>query len=140
MSESEIRRAVKGRYSKIALTAENDSCCGVNASCCSSSPVEEVSVPVEAESVNAGCGSPLTMVSPKSGDVVLDLGSGGGVDVFRASQMVGPGGKAMGVDATPEMVWRARETKAKYGDKYANAEFRLGRLSTSRWTRTASTT
>jgi len=62
------------------------------------------------------------------GQVVLDLGSGGGIDVFRASQMVGPTGKAMGVDATPEMVWRARETKAKYDEKYANVEFRLGEI------------
>ncbi len=67
-------------------------------------------------------------MNPKAGDVVLDLGSGGGVDVFRASQIVGPSGAAIGVDATPEMVWRARETKAKYGDKHANTEFRLGEI------------
>jgi arsenite methyltransferase len=85
-------------------------------------------VPVEASSVNAGCGSPLLLVSPKKGDVVLDLGSGGGIDVFRASLMVGGKGRAIGVDATPEMIWRARETKSKYGEKYANAEFRLGEI------------
>lgn len=86
------------------------------------------SVPVEASSVNAGCGSPISLISLKEGDTVLDLGSGGGIDVFRASQLVGAGGKAIGVDATPEMVWRARETRAKYGDKYTNAEFRLGEI------------
>ncbi|MDA4123515.1 MAG: methyltransferase domain-containing protein [Thaumarchaeota archaeon] len=128
MSELEIRRAVKDRYSRIALTAENDSCCGGDSTCGSGPSVSDVSVPSEAASVNAGCGSPLTLVSPKAGEVVLDLGSGGGIDVFRASQMVGPTGKALGVDATPEMVWRARETRAKYGDKYANAEFRLGEI------------
>ena len=69
------------------------------------------------------------MVSPRKGDVVLDLGSGGGVDVFRAALLVGPDGKAIGVDATPEMIWRARETAAKYGNRYANvAEFRLGEI------------
>ena len=57
---------------------------------------------------------------------MLDLGSGGGVDVFRASRLVGPIGRVIGVDATPEMVWRARETVKKYG--YTNVEFRLGEI------------
>lgn len=60
--------------------------------------------------------------------MILDLGSGGGVDVFRASGMVGKDGRAIGVDATPEMVWRARETKSRYGGKYANTELRLGEI------------
>lgn len=60
--------------------------------------------------------------------MVLDLGSGGGIDVFRASQLVGEKGKAIGVDATPEMIWKARETKAKCGSKYGNADFRLGEI------------
>ena len=85
-------------------------------------------VPVEASSINAGCGSPLVLVSPRKGDVVLDLGSGGGIDVFRSSAIVGEGGRAIGVDATPEMIWRARGTKSKYGSKYASAEFRLGEI------------
>jgi ubiquinone/menaquinone biosynthesis C-methylase UbiE len=85
-------------------------------------------VPVEASSVSAGCGSPLQLINPTEGNTVLDLGSGGGIDVFRASQLVGPSGRAIGVDATPEMVWRARETKAKYGEKYSNSEFRLGEI------------
>jgi arsenite methyltransferase len=85
-------------------------------------------VPVEASSVQAGCGSPLLLVSPKEGDVVLDLGSGGGIDIFRASPLVGETGRAIGVDATPEMIWKARETKSKYGSRYANAEFRLGEI------------
>jgi arsenite methyltransferase len=85
-------------------------------------------IPKEASAINAGCGSPLSLVSPGKGQVVLDLGSGGGIDVFRASQMIGEEGKAIGVDGTPEMIWRARETKAKYGTKYANVEFRLGEI------------
>lgn len=128
MSELEIRKAVNERYAKIAISSES-SCCNDDA-CCGDSAVITLdsSIPVEASSVNAGCGSPLTLISPKSGDIVLDLGSGGGIDVFRASQLVGPTGMAMGVDSTPEMLWRARETKAKYGDKYANVEFRLGEI------------
>ena len=127
MSELEIRKAVKERYAKIAVSSDSD-CCG-GSSCCDSGLISVgESVPVEASSIDAGCGSPLLLISPKTGDVVLDLGSGGGIDIFRASQLVGEMGKAVGVDATPEMVWRARETKAKYGSKYANVEFRLGEI------------
>ncbi|MDA4112506.1 MAG: methyltransferase domain-containing protein [Thaumarchaeota archaeon] len=127
MSELEIRKAVKERYSKIA-TSSDSSCCGGDG--CNDSDLISLgeSVPVEASSVNAGCGSPLLLVTPKAGDVVVDLGSGGGIDIFRASQLVGETGRAVGVDATPEMIWRARETKSKYGDKYANTEFRLGEI------------
>ncbi|MGP8057499.1 MAG: methyltransferase domain-containing protein [Nitrososphaerales archaeon] len=128
MSESEIRKAVKERYANMA-TSSGSKCCNED-DCCDDSgqPSSGEGVPIEASSVNAGCGSPLLLVSPKEGDVVLDLGSGGGIDIFRASQLVGEKGRAIGVDATPEMVWRARETKSKYGDKYANAEFRLGEI------------
>jgi arsenite methyltransferase len=126
MSELEIRKAVKERYAKIATTSEVE-CCGGEG--CNDSLVSlGEAVPTEASAVNAGCGSPLLLVTPKQGDVVLDLGSGGGIDVFRASLLVGEKGRAIGVDATPEMVWRARETKSRYGGKYANAEFRLGEI------------
>ena len=125
MSELEIRKAVKERYAKMATTSEVE-CCGDG--CDDSTLVSLGSVPTEASEVNAGCGSPLLLVTPKQGDVVLDLGSGGGIDVFRASLMVGEKGRAIGVDATPEMIWRARETKSKYGGKYSNAEFRLGEI------------
>jgi arsenite methyltransferase len=128
MSELDIRKAVKERYSKIATSSSDSACCGVDG--CSDSDLISLGegVPVEASSVNAGCGSPLLLVTPKAGDVVVDLGSGGGIDIFRASQLVGETGRAIGVDATPEMVWRARETKSKYGDRYANVEFRLGEI------------
>lgn len=127
MSELEIRKAVKERYAKMATSSDSKCCDGD--SCSDSTLISlNVSVPVEASSINAGCGSPLLFIEPKEGDVVLDLGSGGGIDIFRASQLVGETGKAIGVDATPEMVWRARETKAKYEGKYANVEFRLGEI------------
>jgi arsenite methyltransferase len=127
MSELEIRKAVKDRYSKLA-TASESSCCGDE--CCGSTKLVSIQedLPVEASSINAGCGSPLVLIEAKEGDTILDLGSGGGIDVFRASKIVGSKGKAIGVDATPEMIWRARETKAKYGDKYSNIEFRLGEI------------
>lgn len=127
MSEAEIRKAVKERYARIAVSAEA-ACCGGES--CGDSDLITIgeSVPAEASAVSAGCGSPLLLISPRQGDIVLDLGSGGGIDVFRASQLVGEKGRAVGVDATPEMVWRARETKARYGEKYANTEFRLGEI------------
>jgi len=123
MSELDIRKAVKERYAKIATSSEVE-CCGNDSGLISLGE----SVPTEASSVNAGCGSPLLLVSPREGDVVIDLGSGGGIDVFRASAKVGKKGRAIGIDATPEMIWRARETKSKYGSKYASAEFRLGEI------------
>jgi ubiquinone/menaquinone biosynthesis C-methylase UbiE len=76
--------------------------------------------------VGASCGSPLTHAKVKEGQVVLDLGSGGGVDVFQASKLVGQNGKVIGLDATPEMIFRARETAKKYD--YRNVEFRLGEI------------
>ena len=127
MSELEIRKAVKERYAKIALSSESNCCAEEDCGDQAQSSLSDA-VPVEASAVNAGCGSPLLLIKPDEGDVVVDLGSGGGIDIFRASQLVGANGKAIGVDATPEMIWRARETKSRYGDKYAKAEFRLGEI------------
>jgi arsenite methyltransferase len=127
MSDLEIRKAVNERYSKLATSTESSCCGGKSCDDLSLITIGEA-VPVEASSINAGCGSPLSLISPKEGDSVLDLGSGGGIDIFRASKLVGSSGRAIGVDATPEMVWRARDTKSKYGEKYANVEFRLGEI------------
>ena len=127
MAELEIRKAVKDRYSKLASSSE-PTCCGGN--CGDEQGLISIGepIPAEASSINAGCGSPLLLVNLKDGDTVVDLGSGGGIDIFRASTLVGSKGKAIGVDATAEMIWRARETKSKYGDKYSNVEFRLGEI------------
>jgi len=122
--EIEIRKAVKERYSKLAN--EEEGCCG---GMCNDNLIQiGEDIPKEATAVNAGCGSPLQLVSLKAGDCVLDLGSGGGIDIFRASQAIGEKGSAIGVDATPEMIWRARDTAKKYGEKYRNVEFRLGEI------------
>ncbi|HXQ93468.1 MAG TPA: arsenite methyltransferase [Nitrososphaerales archaeon] len=126
-SELDVRKAVRERYAKLATSV--DSSCGDDG-CCGGSQLISIgeSIPAEAASINAGCGSPLLLISPKEGDTVLDLGSGGGIDVFRASQLVGESGRAIGVDATPEMISRARETAEKHGEKYQNVEFRLGEI------------
>ena len=117
LSETEIRKSVKERYTALASEA---------GSCCSTSGIDYSDVPSEASSISDGSGQPVNLIQPREGDVILDLGSGGGADVFQASKLVGLTGKVIGVDATPEMIWRARETAKKYG--YTNVEFRLGEI------------
>lgn len=73
-----------------------------------------------------GCGAPLAHLALAPGETVVDLGSGGGIDAFLAASQVGPSGRVIGVDMTPEMIDRARAAAAKHG--FANVEFRRGRL------------
>ncbi len=79
---------------------------------------------IPADTPSFGCGNPLALAALQPGEVVLDLGSGAGFDCFLAAQAVGPSGRVIGVDMTPEMLERARRTAAR--DGYANVEFRLG--------------
>lgn len=130
--EIEIRKSVKERYSQIAKrkTTRKASCCGGKKSYAevfagyTEQQIKEL--PEEVVNVSAGCGNPTALAELKEGQVVLDLGSGGGIDVFLSAKKVGEKGKAIGVDATPEMVWRARETANKINAK--NVEFRLGEI------------
>ncbi len=126
LSEEQIKNAVRERYSRLAVL--NQTCCGNDTEnvCCGSATTEEADLPSEALSVVASCGSPLAHVQVREGETVLDLGSGGGIDVFRASKLVGDKGRVIGLDATPEMIFRARETAKKYD--YKNVEFRLGEI------------
>ena len=87
-------------------------------------PQELAEVPAEAAEISLGCGNPTAFASMQPGQVVLDIGSGGGIDIFLASQKVGPTGKAIGVDMTPSMLERARQTAKKNG--LTNVEFRQG--------------
>jgi SAM-dependent methyltransferase len=121
LSEEQIKNAVRKHYSELAVP--NKTCC--DSSCCSTGE-KGVDVPSESIIVGASCGSPLTHTKVEQGEVVLDLGSGGGVDVFQASKLVGESGRVIGLDATPEMIFRARETAKKYD--YRNVEFRLGEI------------
>jgi SAM-dependent methyltransferase len=84
------------------------------------------SLPANALTTSAGCGNPTALAALRQGEVVLDLGSGGGIDVFLAAKKVGPTGKAIGVDMTPEMIDLARENARKTGAE--NVEFRLGEI------------
>ncbi len=133
MKEKEIKEAVKGRYGQIAKQ-DQQSCC---ASCSggASSILQSrgigykrddlEQVPEEAI-MGLGCGNPTATADLKVGEVVLDLGSGAGVDVFLAANKVGPTGKAIGVDMTKEMIDKAKRIATNHG--YQNVEFRLGEM------------
>ena len=128
-TEDEVRKAVRERYTRVAL--RDGSCCSsdVETMCrCGGiyASADLVSVPVEAQVASAGCGNPMAIADLRPGMVVVDLGSGGGIDVFLASKRVGPEGKVYGIDATPEMIFRARKTARENG--FENVEFRLGEI------------
>ena len=130
IAEEEVRDAVRRRYAKLA-TSDGSACCGTTketmCSCGDIYPQAEiVNLPEEAVAVSAGCGNPTAIASLKSGMTVVDLGSGGGIDAFLSAKKVGPSGKVYGIDATPEMIYRARKTAKE--NNYANVEFRLGEI------------
>lgn len=145
VENDEIRAAVRETYSQIAL-GDTDGCCSpAGASCCSSEASSDVaSVPVAVGSLQLGyseadltavpngadlglgCGNPGAIAALKSGETVLDLGSGAGFDAFLASRAVGASGHVIGVDMTPAMLTRARVNASNGG--YANVEFRLGEI------------
>jgi SAM-dependent methyltransferase len=87
---------------------------------------EELGVIPDGANMGLGCGNPTALASLSEGEVVLDLGSGGGIDCFLAAHAVGASGKVIGVDMTPEMIEKARENASKGG--YQNVEFRLGEI------------
>lgn len=131
MQEDEIRKAVRERYGQRARQ--------INSCCSGSAPVrlpghaerlysqEELSdLPPNVADVAAGCGNPTALAELKLGEVVLDLGSGGGIDCFLAAKKVGPEGMVIGVDMTPEMVYLARDNADKM--HATNVEFRLGEM------------
>lgn len=131
----EIKKIVKEGYAKVA--AQNVSCCSSGSCCGSANQAKDISKAVgygedemnavpEGANLGLGCGNPVAIASLKEGEVVLDLGSGAGFDAFLASPRVGPAGRVIGVDMTPEMIEKARKN-AKKGN-YANVEFRLGEI------------
>lgn len=155
MNDDEIRKAVRERYAGVAVngksarsaatavqpeakgTTASASCCtppasAENTSCCDTGTgvfdytAEQLAAIPEGADLGLGCGNPTALASLKKGEVVLDLGSGGGVDCFIAANRVGVTGRAIGVDMTPEMLIRARQNAAKGG--YTNVDFRLGEI------------
>lgn len=139
LSADEIREAVRRNYGGIARSSVEGCGCG-SASCCGGSDMlasgdvslvvgysmEELSAVPRGANMGLGCGNPLAIASLKPGETVLDLGSGGGFDCFLAARAVGEAGRVIGVDATPEMVSKARRLAAQHG--FENVEFRLGEI------------
>lgn len=143
----EIRKTVRNRYAKVA-TRGASSCCGETPSsrcgnapspCCGDQPVpvdvmskqlgyshEDLRSVPNGANMGLGCGNPSAIAALQVGEVVLDLGSGGGLDCFLAARQVGVTGHVIGVDMTPDMVHLARDN-ARKGD-YTNVEFRLGEI------------
>ncbi|RPI33510.1 MAG: methyltransferase domain-containing protein [Chloroflexota bacterium] len=122
---SSIHQAVQDYYASRARTST--SCCG-DSSCDNSmySPDLLSGLPSDVAGFSLGCGDPITQAGLKPGEIVLDLGSGGGLDCFLASRQVGETGRVIGVDMTPEMLARARSAAQRMG--IANVEFRQGYL------------
>ena len=133
MKEKEIKEVVKGRYAQIAKQDQQSCCpsCGCGVSLLSQAEVigysrEDLEHIPEEAIMGLGCGSPTATADLKAGEVVLDLGSGAGVDVFLAANKVGPTGRVIGVDMTEEMVSKAKSIAKNHG--YHNVEFRLGEI------------
>jgi len=129
-----IQETIKSKYGNVATTAARGAkapCGGGDSSC---NPVtsdlyasdETAALPVEAVLASQGCGNPTALAELKPGEVVLDLGSGGGIDVLLSARRVGPSGKAYGLDMTDEMLALARENQRKAG--VDNVEFLRGEI------------
>jgi SAM-dependent methyltransferase len=136
MKKEEIKKVVREGYAKIAK--QGSPCCAPVKSCCGSTNLaediskgigyteKELNAVPEGANLGLGCGNPVALASLREGEIVLDLGSGGGLDSFLAANKVGKSGRVIGVDMTPEMIEKAREN-AREG-KYGNVEFRLGEI------------
>ena len=132
----DIKQIVKDKYGKAALrvTSGGSSCCGSSPSRGECDPItsklysatETAGLPAEAAAASLGCGNPTALAELKAGESVLDLGSGGGIDVLLSAKRVGPTGKAYGLDMTDEMLALARENQRKSGAQ--NVEFLKGEI------------
>jgi len=125
MSSPDIKEVVKQKYGEAALrvTTGGSSCCGATASTGCSDPItsnlydalQAGQIPEEALLASFGCGNPTALAELKPGEIVLDLGSGGGIDVLLSAKRVAPTGKAYGLDMTDEMLALANQNKRKAG-------------------------
>jgi SAM-dependent methyltransferase len=130
--DSKVRDLVREHYARIATPEAGASCAP---GCCGANPdasrklgytADELASLPEGANLGLGCGNPQAIAELRPGDRVLDLGSGGGIDSFLAARRVGPTGRVIGVDMTPEMLQRARDAAARMG--LDNVEFRLGEI------------
>lgn len=132
--ENSIKENIKKRYSQIAVSGNSDCCCMSGECKSGDSPIDATkiigysqkeleTIPQEAI-LGVGCGAPLNHANLKKGEIVVDLGSGAGIDIFLASKKVSDSGKAIGIDMTDQMLEKARENAFK--GNYSNVEFRKG--------------
>jgi arsenite methyltransferase len=132
IAKDEVRTQVREQYGAVARSKTDTTC---SPSCCMPGAAagaklgyseEELGAVPEGANMGLGCGNPGAIAALKPGETVLDLGAGGGFDCFLAARQVGPSGRVIGVDMTPDMVSKARANAAKLGAK--NVEFRLGEI------------
>lgn len=132
LQADEIREQVQARYGQIALSVTTGTaadCCGADsADTCCGYAADTSWLPAGVTNLSLGCGDPITLAELQPGQIVLDLGSGGGIDCFLAAGRVGPSGRVIGVDMTPAMLERAERHKAQLGAD--NVTFRLGLIET----------
>lgn len=130
VDKDDMRESVRRKYAELAVAATEGSCCGpgevgpFGSSLYGAQEVE--AVPSAAAAASLGCGNPTAVAELSPGEVVLDLGSGGGIDVILSARRVGPMGKAYGLDMTEEMLALARRNAAEAG--VANVEFLKGQI------------
>ncbi|MGD8742569.1 MAG: arsenite methyltransferase [Granulosicoccaceae bacterium] len=137
----EIRQKVRDSYAKVADASNNGECCGEASSCCGVSEDAQINAIIstrlgysesdrenvpEGADMGLGCGNPRAIASLQPGEVVVDLGSGGGFDAFLAANEVGGQGRVIGIDMTPGMLSKARGNAEK--GNFTNVEFRLGEI------------
>jgi arsenite methyltransferase len=131
-SADDVRNTVREHYGKVADSRGSTSCAP---GCCGATPTAsaalgysaaELSAVPEGANLGLGCGNPQALAALRPGETVLDLGSGGGFDCFLAAQRVGPEGRVIGVDMTPQMVSKARGNARQAGT--TNVDFRLGEI------------
>ena len=128
-SAEEIRSSVRDRYGAVAQNKGTE--CGCSSSCCSPASAlgytaAEMALAPEGANLGLGCGNPQAIAALKPGEVVLDLGSGGGFDCFLAAKAVGESGRVIGVDMTHEMIALSRKNASKAA--CVQVEFRLGEI------------
>src|SRR5260370_15013028 len=137
MSTENIKDVVREKYGEAAkrvLSGTGNSCCGAAPCCAEADPItrdlydsaQTGVLPEQAVKASLGCGNPTALAQLKAGEIVLDLGSGGGIDVLLSARRVGPAGKAYGLGMTDEMLALARENQRKAGIE--NAEFLKGAI------------
>ncbi len=133
MSDSHLQDAIREKYGEIARTVGKAGCCGAQSgdgrdpiTSALYSSAETAAIPADALAVSLGCGNPTALVDLQPGQVVLDLGSGGGIDVLLSARRVGSSGKVYGLDMTDEMLALARENQRKAGA--TNVEFLKGTM------------